>query len=76
MKVILKAKSMLFRIVSPINEACSQAKVHNASKFRVWVVGLHLGGRHNLPQHNSGRSPSAAAVAIAVSLANSLDQGL
>ena len=72
MKMILKAETMLFRMVSAINEACCRATVRAAAKFRVCVVGLYRG--HS--QHNPGRSPSAAAVAIAVPLANSLDQGL
>ena len=72
MNMILKAETMLFRMVSAINEACRRATVRAAAKFRVCVVGLYMGS----PQHNPGRSPSAAAVAIAVPLANSLDQGL
>ena len=70
MKMILKAETMLFRMVSAINEACHRATVRAEGKFWVCVVGLYMGS----PQHNPGQSPSAAAVAIAVSLANSLDK--
>ena len=72
MNMILKAETMLFCMVSAINEACCRATVCVVAKFWVCVVGLYMGS----PQHNPGRSPSAAAVAIAVPLANSLDQGL